>query len=81
MTRVEDVDVAVEVSEGRIMMTGDGDADLYLSTPNHTPLSQGERHAMLHVSGEGFEVTFEFDESECATLAAAFDAAPEELDE
>ena len=80
MTRVEDVDVAVEVTEGRVTMTGDGDADLYISTPNHTPLSQGERHAILHVSGEGFEVTIEFDGNECSTLATALDAAPEELD-
>ena len=80
MTRLNDVDAAVEVTDGRVTMTGRGGGDLYVGVPSHTPLSRSQLHATLRLASDGFEATIELDADECAALATALEAAPEEPD-
>jgi len=53
MTTIEDVGASVSITDGRVSMTAEDGADLYLKAPEHEPLSVGERHATLSIGRDG----------------------------
>jgi hypothetical protein len=82
MTRREEVRVGeFHITDGRVTMDTDGtEGDLTVGVPRHTPLSGGEPHAYLQLSGEDFGTIVELNADDCAALATALEAAPEEPD-
>jgi hypothetical protein len=83
MTRREDVRIReFHITDGRVTMdVGDTAADVRVGAVRHTPLSRGEAHATLRLTGEGFEASIDLDADDCAALAAALEAAPDEPDD
>ena len=67
------------ITDGRVTMdVGDTEGELTVGVPAHTPLSGGETHAYFQLSGEDFQALVELNADDCAALAAALEAAPEE---
>ena len=72
MTDVAESVGAVTITDDRVAMTADGDVDVYLDEPDSAPLSAGERHATMWLTGEGFRAELELDADGVAALASAF---------
>lgn len=67
--QVTDARAALSVVEGAFTVRADGDVDVYLDTPEHTPLAASERHATLRIAGAG-----ESDDADDFTAAVELDA-------
>jgi len=82
MTRREDVRVGeFHITDGRVTMdVGDTVADLGVEPVDLTPLSSSELHATLHLTGEDFRASVDLAADDCAALATALEAAPDEPD-
>jgi len=72
MTRVaEAVATVVEIVDRRLTVTADGDADIYLDTPDYDPLAASEVHATLRVTGDDYHARIDLDAGELDALADA----------
>lgn len=65
----EDVDATVGIVDGRVAMTADGEATLYVDGREHRPLSTIETHATLRVEGEDFRAELALDGQDIDALA------------
>lgn len=61
MTKFGEVDTTVGVVDGRVAMSADGEAMLYIDSRDHTPLRLAETHATLRVEGDDFRAEFDLD--------------------
>jgi hypothetical protein len=61
VARLEEIHAEVEIDDGGLLTAAvdDRGADLRVHTPGETPLSAGEPHAELEVSGADVSVTVE----------------------
>jgi hypothetical protein len=75
MTTLEDVGASVSITDGRVSMSVEDETDLYLKTPEHEPLSVGERHATLEVVGEGLTASVSLDGDDLDAFADAVNDA------
>lgn len=77
MTRAtDDVDADVEIADGKITMSAtDGEAVIYVDTPELQPLGREQRHATVRVVGDEFKATVELDFDGLEALADAVTAA------
>lgn len=64
-------DATLALVDGRVAMSADVEGDLYLDTPEHTPLSGGETRATLRVAGEDARAEVELDAEALDALADA----------
>lgn len=64
-----DVSASIELEDGRVTMSADAEGELVFRTPRVTPLSKGERHAVLRLYSSGVAVTVELDGANLAALA------------
>jgi|GEM_PF-5501062 len=72
MTRVaEAVATTLGIVDDRVAMSADVDADIYLDRPDARPLSSGETHATLRISGEDASVAIELDHDDLEAVADA----------
>jgi len=71
MTEIGEVATTVGIVDGRVAMSADGDAHLYVDEPDHRPLSRREPHATLRVEGEDYRAELTLD---AAALDAVMDA-------
>jgi len=58
---LDDVDVTLAIVDGRVSMSADADATVYVDVPDHQPLSRIERHATIKVRGPDFRANIELD--------------------
>jgi len=70
-----EVEATVGIVDGRVAMSADGDTELYVDIPEHRPLSGGERHATLRLSGDDYRGSVELDADDVEWLQAALAAA------
>ena len=71
MRVVENAGASASITDGRVSMAVEGEADLYLKAPEHDPLSVGERHATLEVAGDGVAVEVGLDGVDLEAFADA----------
>lgn len=57
----EGVDTTVGIVDGRVAMSADGEADLYVEGRDHTPLSLDEPHVTLRVEGDDYRAEVKLD--------------------
>lgn len=69
--KLEDISTAVEVHQGAITITGNGDSKLYIDYPETKPLSGSETHAQLRIVENRFDVEIELDARQLDALADA----------
>lgn len=72
------VPTTAEIVDGRVAVSADVDASLYLDSPEHRPLTKGERHATLRLAGDGVQVAVELDAEALDALADAIFHAQED---
>lgn len=66
---LRNVDTTLAIVDGRVSMSADADASLYVDIPDHQPLSRIERHATLKVRGPDFRANIELDADDLEELA------------
>jgi len=71
------VDVEIDDTSAITVATSDRGADLRVQTPGVTPLSAGETHLLLAVSGEETSVEIELDGVQVEALADAIEDVQE----
>jgi hypothetical protein len=74
MSVLDDVATTVGIVDGRVAMTADGEADVYVDTPRQPPLSATETHATLRVVGDDYRAEIELDADDCEELLDALAA-------
>ena len=74
MSLLEDADTMVGIVDGRVAMTADGDADVYVDTPRRQPLGAGETHATIRIVGDDYRSKVELDADDCELLLDALAA-------
>ena len=75
MTRIDGVPAEIEIEDGRIMVTAQGDARVYAKAPEPEPLSRSEPSLRIHLSGEEFGCEFRLDAEQLDDLATAIEEA------
>jgi hypothetical protein len=71
VTRIEDVGASASITDGRVSMSVEDGADLYLKTRDREPLSVRECHATLEIVGDGFAASVALDGEDLDALADA----------
>ena len=74
-TTIEAVDTMVGITDGRVSMSAQDDATLYVNTPDRQPLAGIETHATLRVKGDDYQATIELTHDGAAALHAALEEA------
>jgi hypothetical protein len=74
------VDTTVGIFDGRIAMSADGDAHLYVDVPDHRPLSTSERHATLRLEGDDYRAEVTLDGEDLDAVMDALHQAREAHD-
>ena len=59
--KVSDANTTVAIVDGRVAMNADGDASVYVQTPDTQPLTADETYARLRFVGESYRGEVEFD--------------------
>jgi len=81
MPKLGEVATTVGIVDGRVAMSADGEADLYIDGRDHPPLSLEETHATLRVEGDGFRATIELDGRDLDDLIENLNDAREACDD
>ncbi|GGN26990.1 hypothetical protein [Halarchaeum nitratireducens] len=71
---ITSADATVAIVDGRLAMNADGDVDVYLDTPDQTPLTRTEPHATLRFEGDDYRAALELDADQLAALQEALSA-------
>jgi len=61
MTQLGTVDAVVGVTDGRVNISADVEAALYIETPDNQPLTAAESHATVRLTGDGVNATVQLD--------------------
>jgi len=77
MTELDDVDATAGIVDGRIAMTADGPASVYVDGRDRRPLSREEAHATVRLEGDDFRAAVELDAADLAALTDALDIVKE----
>lgn len=71
MSKLADGRGLASITDGRVTMDAGGETSLYLDVEDTTPLSKGERHATLKLTGRDWMTEFELDGAALDALADA----------
>jgi hypothetical protein len=75
--RIEDVDTALHIEDGRVSMQASVTKPLRVDTPDGTPLASIQTHATLRLGGQDAWATVDLDRDQLADLHAALTDALE----
>lgn len=75
MTRIQDIAASLRTDDGTITVATDGDATVYLDTPNTEPLDRRQTVLTLRVTGDAFEASVDFDHDDADALREALQEA------
>jgi hypothetical protein len=74
------VDTTIGIVDGRVAMSADGDADLYVDVPAHQPLSTSEPYATLRLEGDDYRAEVTLDGEDLDAVMDALHQAREDDD-
>lgn len=57
----KEIDATVAIVDGRVAMSADGDATLYVEGRDRPPLSSSETHLTLRVEGDDYRAELDLD--------------------
>jgi hypothetical protein len=79
MTRITDADGSARIDDGKLTIIDDGDAAVFLETPDQQPLGAGQLHATVRIAGEDFQAVADLDADGLDALADAVTTARDEF--
>lgn len=80
MTDIAEVDTTVAIVDGRVAMSADGKAEMYVDIPEHKPLSETGTHATLRFVGDDYRAHVELDGTDLDTIVETLTSAKETND-
>ena len=73
MSPIDDLPASVHIEDGKLSVSDDGVAKLYLESPEYELLSRGQTRLTLRVVGDDFESEVRLDSDDVQALRAAIE--------